>query len=111
MSMMLSDSDEEADVTLVWDWLLHYPKCSREFWVHPMKKNRMTDNVILSSLEELLKTRKQILPLYKNDKRNLCLFTINHCSCYAKTGYKFSNKYYPTGKVAGYNKSGYFILL
>jgi len=46
MSMMLSDSDEDADVTLVWDWLLHYPKCSREFWVLPMKKNRMTDNVI-----------------------------------------------------------------
>ena len=46
MSMMFSDSDEDVDVALVWDWLLHYPKCSREFWVHPMKKNRMTDNVI-----------------------------------------------------------------
>jgi hypothetical protein len=39
MSMM-SDTDEDADVTLVWDWLLHYPKCSREFWVHPMKKEQ-----------------------------------------------------------------------
>jgi len=46
LSMMLSDSDEDADVILVWDWLLHYPKCSREFWVHPTKKNRMTDNAI-----------------------------------------------------------------
>jgi hypothetical protein len=67
--MMLSDSDEALDVTLVLDWLLHYPKCSREFWVHPMKKNRMIDNVILSSLEELLTTWKQILQLYKKDKR------------------------------------------
>jgi len=30
VSMMFSDSDEDADVIMVWDWLLHYPKCSRE---------------------------------------------------------------------------------
>lgn len=49
MSLMLSGSDEDVDVTLVWDWLLHYTKCSRELCVHPMKKNRMTDNMIFVS--------------------------------------------------------------
>jgi hypothetical protein len=33
-AMIISNSDEDVPVPLV--WVTHYPKCKREFWVYPM---------------------------------------------------------------------------
>ena len=51
--LMLSDSDKGVVVPLVWDWCLHYAKCSREFFMLYVNEKVATDTVILSLLDKL----------------------------------------------------------